>query len=267
MPHSNYLHAFTYQALWLDPVTHHFMLSILLFTLAGLLLGGITTSFVQRLAHQMTEDADEFARDRLGLPNAVSTAKSAASQATGPAWFRHVPLVVGGVIGVACGMYPGTLWQDYALFTAAFLLLWLVAVDFKTMYLPDSLNYGLAGIGILAGALGWFVTPENALWGILAGYLSLYVPAVIFQKVRGVQGLGEGDCLLLAGMGGYIGPMAIVPLLLIASFVAIIGHFATGNKRENPFPFGPALALAGVLTFIIIRVPALQPGVLQAFFQ
>jgi prepilin signal peptidase PulO-like enzyme (type II secretory pathway) len=243
------------------------MLSIVLFTLAGLLFGGITTSLVQRLAHQMSEDADEFARDRLGLPNAVSVAKSLAEKATGPGSLRHVPLVVGGAIGVACGMYPGTVWQGIALFAAAFFLLWLVAVDFKTMYLPDSLNYGLAGVGILAGALGWFVTPENALWGILVGYLALYVPAVIFQKVRGIQGLGEGDCLLLAGMGGFIGPMAIVPLLLIASFVAIIGHFATGNKRENPFPFGPALAVAGVLTFIVIRVPALQPSVLETFLR
>lgn len=243
------------------------MLSIVLFTLAGLLLGGLTNGLVQRLAQQMADDADEFARDRLGLPNAASTAKSPSVQSAGPAWLRRAPLVVGGIIGVACGMYPGTVWQGVALFSAAFLLLWLVGVDFKTMYLPDTLNYGLAGLGILGGALGWFVTPENALWGILGGYLALYVPAVIFEKVRGIQGLGEGDCLLLAGMGGFIGPLAIVPLLIIASFVAIVGHFATGNKRENPFPFGPALAFAGVLTFIAIRVPELQPSFLQTFLQ
>lgn len=243
------------------------MLAIVIFTLVGLLLGGITTGLVQRLVHQMTEDANEFAREQLGMPNALGVANSKPAQADTPAWLRYAPVALGGVIGVSCGLFAATVWQGVALFGAAFLLLWLVAVDFKTMYLPDQLNYALAGIGVLTGALSWFVTPEKALWGILVGYLALYVPAVIFQKVRGIQGLGEGDCLLLAGMGGFIGPMAVVPLLLLASFVAIIGHFATGNKRENPFPFGPALAIAGVLTFIVIRVPVLQPGPLQMFFQ
>jgi len=242
------------------------MLFIVLFTVAGILLGVLSNALVQRLARQMFDDANEFAWEQLGLPTSTGTPKTLP---TAPAskWHKYVLPALGAAVGLTVGAVFGATWQGGALFAAGFLLLWLSAVDLKTMYLPETLNYALGGIGILAGALGWFVAPEKALMGILVGYLILYIPAIIFHRVRGVAGVGEGDCLLLAAIGAYIGPMAVIPVLLLASLLIIGRYVACGGKRDEPMPFGPALALAGVLTFALIRMPSLQPGMLQMYFQ
>lgn len=274
------------------------MLPILLFTLVGVILGSFSNSLVHRLPRRLLEEFSAAARKELGVPAAAGNPLLHSARSHCPqcgkqlAWYDNVPLLswlalkakcrhckapiparyfllelMGGVIGYLCGAYFGLGWQGGALFIAAFLLLWLVVIDIEHMLLPESLNYSLLGVGIVAGALHWFVSPEQTLWGLLVGYLALCVPAVAYRKIRGVAGMGEGDWLLLAALGTFLGPMAVVPVLLGASVTAILGHVAVGARRDTPLPFGPWLVLAGVLVFILQRVPALQPALLQPFLQ
>lgn len=274
------------------------MLTILLFTLVGVILGSFSNSVVHRLPRRLNEEFDAAAREQLGLPATPGNPLLQSSRSHCPqcgtqlAWYDNIPLIswlalkakcrhckapisaryfllelAGGVIGYLCGTYFGLGGQGGALFVAAFLLLWLVVIDFEHMLLPESLNYALLGVGMAAGTQHWFVGPEKALWGVLVGYLTLCVPAMAYRKLRGVHGMGEGDWMLLAALGSFLGPMATVPVLLGASVTSIVGHVAVGARRDTPLPFGPSLVLGGVVVFVLQRVPALQPALLQPFFQ
>jgi leader peptidase (prepilin peptidase)/N-methyltransferase len=61
--------------------------------------------------------------------------------------------------------------------------------------------------------------------------------------------MGYGDFKLLGALGAWLGWQAIPALVLIASVVALLYAIATGlfaaDKRNNPMPFGPFLAVAG----------------------
>ena len=272
------------------------MLILLCFTIFGIILGSFSNSLVHRLPRKMLEEYNAAAREELDLPALPTNPVLRSARSHCPhcsaqlAWYDNIPLVswlvlkakcrhcsapiparyfvqevAGGVIGLVCALSFGLSWQGAALFAAAFLLMWLVVIDFEHMLLPESLNYSLLGVGIAAGATGLFVTPEKALWGMMAGYLALCIPALIFKKIRGVAGVGEGDWLLLAALGAFVGPMAIIPVLLLGSLASISGHVAVGAKRETQLPFGPALALGGIATFVWMRLPDYHPEMLRPF--
>jgi leader peptidase (prepilin peptidase)/N-methyltransferase len=61
--------------------------------------------------------------------------------------------------------------------------------------------------------------------------------------------MGYGDFKLLALLGAWLGWQALPACILIASLVGTVygvGVILTGRRsREQPFPFGPFLALAG----------------------
>jgi leader peptidase (prepilin peptidase) / N-methyltransferase len=63
--------------------------------------------------------------------------------------------------------------------------------------------------------------------------------------------LGAGDFKLLAALGAWLGPWALIPLVLLASIagaVVGIGLKLTHRLNEDGYiPFGPFLAAAGAL--------------------
>ena len=64
----------------------------------------------------------------------------------------------------------------------------------------------------------------QALWGAVAGYLSLWSVYWLFKLATGKEGMGYGDFKLLAALGAWLGWQAIVPILLMASVIgAVVG--------------------------------------------
>jgi leader peptidase (prepilin peptidase)/N-methyltransferase len=131
-------------------------------------------------------------------------------------------------------------------------LLAMSAIDLATRLLPDSLTLPLLWAGLLINLNGTFATLDAAVIGAAAGYLSLWSVYWLFKLVRGVEGMGYGDFKLLAAIGAWLGWSALLQVILVASVSgAIVGVGATLAKRmrlEEPLPFGPFLALAGILT-------------------
>lgn len=131
------------------------------------------------------------------------------------------------------------------------LLLALALIDQDTQYLPDDLTQPLLWGGVLAAALAWnpWVRLDSAVWGAVAGYLSLWLVYHAFKAVTGKEGMGQGDFKLLAALGAWFGLPALLPLVLLASVGgAAVGLAlrATGRLQAGqPMPFGPYLALAG----------------------
>ncbi len=145
----------------------------------------------------------------------------------------------------------GLAWSGFA---AA--LLALALIDWDTTLLPDDITLPLLWAGLIVAALQFnpAVRLEGALWGAVAGYLSLWLVYWAFKLVTGKEGMGYGDFKLFAALGAWFGWTALVPIILMASVMgAVIGiamKFSSGLREGGYVPFGPFLAGAGFTAMI-----------------
>ncbi|KAA8733701.1 prepilin peptidase [Acinetobacter qingfengensis] len=131
-------------------------------------------------------------------------------------------------------------------------LIALTGIDFDTQLLPDRLTFPLAGLGLAVNSYAVFVSPTQAIWGCLIGFLCLWVVYILFKIITGKEGMGYGDFKLLAALGAWMGPLQLPLIILLSSLVgAIIGIILLKITKENrPFAFGPYLAIAGWIALI-----------------
>lgn len=127
----------------------------------------------------------------------------------------------------------------------------LAFIDWDTTLLPDDITLPLLWAGLLAAALKWTAVPlPVALWGAVAGYLSLWLIYWAFKLLTGREGMGYGDFKLFAALGAWFGWPALVPIILMASVIgAVVGialKFSSGLREGGYVPFGPFLAGAGL---------------------
>jgi len=155
-----------------------------------------------------------------------------------------------------CGWRWGLSITGLAWATFGAILLALAFIDWDTTLLPDDLTLPLLWLGLAAAALKW--TPvglESALWGAMAGYLSLWLVYWAFKLITGREGMGYGDFKLLAGLGAWFGWQALIPMVLLASSIGILVWLImklTSSLREgSAMPFGPLLAGAGFAALIL----------------
>ncbi len=137
----------------------------------------------------------------------------------------------------------------------ALLFLWsliaLAFIDLDTQLLPDSITLPLLWLGLLFNLNAAFVPLNEAVIGAVAGYLCLWSVYWVFKLVTGKEGMGFGDFKLLAAIGAWLGwkilPMTILLSSLAGACVGIALILFTGRGKNRPIPFGPYLAIAGLL--------------------
>ena len=136
------------------------------------------------------------------------------------------------------------------LFTS--LLIPLCIIDLRKQLLPDLLTYGLLWCGLLTSCFSLFVDPTSAIFGATAGYGVFWLTANLFKRITHREGLGYGDCKLLAALGAWVGWQGLTWVILTASLSGIVVVvFLMALKRHKvtqPIPFGPFLAASGWLT-------------------
>ena len=139
---------------------------------------------------------------------------------------------------------------------SALILVWtliaLTGIDFDTQLLPDRFTFPLAGLGLAVNSQSWFVTPTESIWGLLLGFLSLWVVVKVFYLITKKQGMGAGDFKLLAVLGAWLGPMMLPLIILLSSLIgSIIGIILMRIHGESrPFAFGPYIAIAGIVALL-----------------
>lgn len=156
-----------------------------------------------------------------------------------------------GLVGRQVGAQPvALLWCGFVA-----VLLALAAIDWDTTLLPDDLTLPLLWAGIVAAALGWTLPLATAVWGAVAGYLSLWTVYWLFKLATGKEGMGHGDFKLLAALGAWLGASMIVPVVLAASVIGAVVGIAMklgDTLREGRYvPFGPFLAGAGIVVMLL----------------
>jgi leader peptidase (prepilin peptidase)/N-methyltransferase len=164
------------------------------------------------------------------------------------------PLVelAGGALAAASLAFYGPTGQALAAFGLTAALLAMSAIDAETRLLPDSLTLPLLWAGLIVNFGDTFATLHAAVAGAIAGYVFLWSIYWLFRFARGVEGMGYGDFKLLAALGAWLGWAALPQIVLIAAVTgAVAGLLAMWSGRlrfEEPLPFGPFLALGGVVT-------------------
>ncbi|MBP2279599.1 leader peptidase (prepilin peptidase)/N-methyltransferase [Psychrobacter sp. PL19] len=139
---------------------------------------------------------------------------------------------------------------------SALILVWtliaLTGIDFDTQLLPDRLTFPLAGLGLAVNSQGWFVSPTQSIWGLLLGFLSLWIVVKVFYLITKKQGMGQGDFKLLAVMGAWLGPLMLPLIILLSSLLgSIVGIILMKKQGESkPFAFGPYIAIAGIIALL-----------------
>ena len=141
------------------------------------------------------------------------------------------------------------------------LLTWgLVAmsmIDIDHQLLPDSLVLPLLWLGLILNNFGLFVSLESALWGAVAGYLSLWSVYWLFKLVTGKEGMGYGDFKLLAMLGAW-GGWQVLPLTILLSSVvgAVLGTILLRVQRAESSPISlPRIAVLPSVFSTLITTP------------
>lgn len=154
-------------------------------------------------------------------------------------------------IALKWGFSANTLvWSLFAIGLVA-----LAFIDWDTTLLPDDITLPLLWAGLIASAMQWKTPPlDNALWGAVIGYMSLWSIYKIFKFVTDKEGMGYGDFKLLAALGAWFGWQDLIPIVLIASVLGVIGgiglKFASQLREGAYVPFGPFLAFAGLFLML-----------------
>jgi leader peptidase (prepilin peptidase)/N-methyltransferase len=170
--------------------------------------------------------------------------------------FRY-PLVE--LLTAACSLY--FLWQ-YHLTIPFFVfsslgcaLIVIFFIDLDHQIIPDWITLpgivaGLAisfvpgGIGILQAVIGLFV-----------GGGSLYLAAVVGEKLFKKEAMGGGDIKMAAMLGAFLGWQKVLLLFMAAATIGLVVSIvwmaiSARLRKERLIPFGPFLALGAMLAIV-----------------
>jgi leader peptidase (prepilin peptidase) / N-methyltransferase len=260
---------------------------IVLGLLTGLLTGSFLNVVVYRLPKMMLRDWREQAREILELPpesqadtfNLVLPNSSCPHCAHEIKPWENIPVIsylfLRGkcssckapislrypLVELTCGLLSayiawhfGFTWQAGSMLLLTWGLLAMSLIDADHQLLPDSLVLPLLWLGLIANSFGLFISLEAALWGAIAGYLSLWSVYWLFKLVTGKEGMGYGDFKLLAMLGAWGGWQVLPLTILLSSLVgAVIGLLMLrlrNAETSTPIPFGPYLAIAGWIALL-----------------
>ncbi|MQR02243.1 prepilin peptidase [Glaciimonas soli] len=148
----------------------------------------------------------------------------------------------------------GSGWMGLATLLFGYLLIAMTFIDADTQLLPDDLTLALLWCGLLINLNGTFVPLSDAVIGAAIGYLALWSIYWIFKLATGKEGMGYGDFKLLAALGAWLGWKMLPVIILFSSVVGALVGIAlilfSKRGRDNPIPFGPYLAAAGLLALL-----------------
>ncbi|EMH4162037.1 prepilin peptidase [Pluralibacter gergoviae] len=248
--------------------------------LIGLCLGSVMNMVVYRLAATLLRDEDDpapalnFFWPPSHCPHCGSAIRwydnipvfswlalrGRCRDCGAPIGWRYLWLELSlGAWGLLCAWLqpPGLDWGAFMLYGA-----WLLAlawIDALHRLLPDLLTQSLLWLGLLWHLVSDRVTVEDAVIGAVAGYLTLGLLYWLGRWRYGFEVLGRGDMKCLAALGAWLGWQALPQVLLLASLFTLafaLWHIVRRRAhRRSEFPFGPGLALAGL---VFLCYPLLQ---------
>ncbi len=98
----------------------------------------------------------------------------------------------------------------------------------------------------------WQPGLATGIAGLLAGTLLLRAVRFLFSAGLGVEALGLGDADLMMMAGSFLGWQPVIVAFFVSCLPGLIfGGIQMAIRRDNSLPFGPALSVAVVITWLV----------------
>ncbi|WP_082437911.1 prepilin peptidase [Pseudomonas sp. NBRC 111129] len=229
---------------WMSSEIILWFATIVLGMLAGRLCVWIASWLPALLEHRWQQEAREI----LGLDTDTHRISDSRLQGTSSLWLQAVQIGCAALSLVVVWQLGAT---PHALF--ALLLTWwlltLSLIDSEHYLLPDVLVLPGVWFGLILNAFEVFTTMQDAFWGCVVGYLSLWVVSQLVQLINRKQVLGNGDLKLLAMIGAWGGwqilPTTVLFALLTCLLASVPRTLKSSTSRPTVIPFGPYITVAG----------------------
>lgn len=137
--------------------------------------------------------------------------------------------------------------EIWLLFSALFAV---ALIDFDTMEIPDGLLLFCAAVFevFLFSHGNWALRLTDGLWGACVFGGGMLMVSLLMDAVLKKESLGGGDIKLFAVLGLFLGLKCGLLCLLLSCLVGLAALLFSGRKGQ--FPFGPAIAVAAVISLI-----------------
>lgn len=258
-------------------------LGLLFGLLVGSFLNVVIYRFPKMMMHQWTVQSREWLELEAPTDEEPPTLSKPASHCGNcktpiKAW-QNIPLISYLILGGKCAAckqkisirYPfvelltGVLsavvvyhfgWSLQALFGV--LLTWILValsfIDFDHKLLPDDFVLPTLWLGLGLSLWPIFAQPQDAIIGVIAGYLSFWIVFQIFLRLTGKEGMGYGDFKLMALLGAWLGWQYLPQIIFISAILgSVIGVGIMVAKKADSklaIPFGPYIAIAGWIAML-----------------
>ena len=127
-------------------------------------------------------------------------------------------------------------------------LLATLATDYFYLIIHRAATLFLVPIFLMGAVLrSTPVTASEAMLGFLVGYGFLWIFKMVYQRYRGVDGLGQGDLELLGTIGTFVGPLGALYTVtygsIVGTLVATAMLLLKRADAQTQLPFGVFLVL------------------------
>lgn len=268
-------------------ISNHYTEALILFFIFGAIIGSFLNVVIYRYPIMLMRQWDSECREHLNqtlsekaAPFNLCVPRSHCPQCKKqiPFWF-NIPIISFLLLRGKCAYCHQTIslqyffvemisaittvivFQHFALslqtpmlllFTYGLIALSFIDLDYQ--FLPDAITFLLLWLGLIVSTQHIFTDPTDAIFGAIAGYLILWLIAKLYLLIRKKEGMGLGDCKMLAMIGAWVGITALLNVLLISAllalFVSLILLLCKKMDINKRIPFGPFIAIAGWCTVL-----------------
>jgi len=154
----------------------------------------------------------------------------------------------------------------YATFFSALIV--ISFIDIEHWIIPDEISLPGTAIGLivsgvypaLQGQESRLLALRDSFFGILFGFISLYLIGLIGKIAYKKEAMGGGDMILLMFIGAFLGwKLTIVAFFVAPVFGSIVGVPRLIMRKQETIQYGPFLAVAALICVLF------KDGILTAF--
>ena len=125
-------------------------------------------------------------------------------------------------------------------------------IDLRVLFLSTYLSGIICLLGVVLNYLNFYTTIIDSFFGIILGFSSLWLINYIYKKIKGFDGIGSGDFLLLGAVGGVFGSSSLGIILLVSSIVSLGVYIFTKNYHGERIPLGTGIASSSIIFLYLI---------------